>query len=98
MLPPPLVGKHGVVVLFEQQSCEMPPFASMQLPAASVPAQAAPVQPAVQVPPLQPSSDVWCPALSGQALGPTSGVAVPVVNGSLMSSAVGGPESLIGGQ
>jgi hypothetical protein len=85
MLPPPLVGKQGIVVLFEQQSCEMPPLASMQLPAASVPAQAAPVQVAVQLPVPQLSS--WlCP---GHGFGPTSGVASSVANGSWMSSPVG---------
>ena len=77
MLPPPLVGKHGVDVLFAQQSCEMPPLASMQLPAASVPAQAEPVQAALQAPPLQPSSCVCGPALSGQGSGPTRGVRHP---------------------
>jgi len=43
---------------------------------------------------LQPSSWVW----PGHGFGPTSGVVSPVVNASLMSSAVGAPESLIGVQ
>jgi hypothetical protein len=70
MLPPPLVGKHGVAVLFEQQSWEMPPFASMQLPAGSVATHAAPVHVAVQLPAPQKSSCVCGPSESGQGAGP----------------------------
>src|SRR5262245_38843161 len=85
MLPPPLVGKQGVLVLLEQQSWEMPPLASMHSPLALVPTQAEPVRVAVQEPPLQLSSCVCGPAESGQGKGPTSEVA-PVVSLSSMSS------------
>src|SRR5262249_10398113 len=86
MLPPFRVGKHGVAVLFAQQSCEMPPFASMQLPP-EVATHAAPVPTAVQLLPApQASSWVCGPAASLQGVGPTSGVDSPVVKGSWMSS------------
>src|SRR5262249_18457019 len=100
--PPPaallaaLVGKQGMVVLLAQQSWLMPPLASMQFPAASVVAQAAPVHCALHGP-LQESSAVCGPLESGQGVGPVSAGAVPVVSGSLMSSVVGG-ESPTGGQ
>jgi hypothetical protein len=62
----------------------------MQLPAGSVATHAAPVHVAVQLPAPQESSCVCGPSESGQGTGPTIGVASPVVNGSLMSRAVGG--------
>ena len=78
--------KHGVEVLFEQQACEMPPFASTQFVPDPL-RQAVPVQaPSVQVPVSQ-SSDWSCgPALSPQGRAPVRGGASPVVSGSRMSS------------
>src|SRR5262249_3862870 len=85
-----LVGKHGSAVLLAQQNWEMPPLASTQLPAASWLTQAVPVHPALQAAPLQLSSWVWGPAVSGHGFEPVSSFAVPVVSGSSMSSEVGG--------
>src|SRR5262245_43621151 len=88
MVPLFLVGKHGVLVLLEQHSCEMPPFASMHW-TLFMALQAAPLQVAVQLPLPQESSCVCGPAESPQGTEPVL-VAVPVVNGSWMSRVVGG--------
>src|SRR5262249_50349597 len=50
------VGKHAVVGASEQQSCEMPPVASMQRPSPSLATQAEPAHSALQVPAPQLSS------------------------------------------
>src|SRR5262249_58738329 len=63
MVPLFLVGKHGVLVLLEQHSCEMPPFASMHWPLFMA-LQAGPVHWAEQVPLPQASSCVCGPAES----------------------------------
>src|SRR5262245_9983442 len=83
--PPPLVGKHGTCEFVEQQTCEMPPLASVHRPSASTATQAVPVQAAVQVPEPHASSAVCGPAASAHGTGPGS-TDVPVVSSARMST------------
>src|SRR5262245_14821919 len=84
--PPSRVGKHGTEVSIEQQSCEIPPLASMQFPASSCSTHAVSVQVSVQVPALpQLSSSIGGPTVPPPARGPTS-VDAPVESGRSMAS------------
>src|SRR5262245_43098433 len=83
--PPPRVGKHGTSELAEQQTCAIPPLASMHRPSASTVTHAVPVHAPVHVPAPHASSAVCDPAASGHGTGPVS-TDVPVVSGARMST------------
>ena len=92
MLPPPLVGKHGVARVAR----------AAELRDAALGVDAVALGVGGRRRPRRCSPRCRCrrrrrrpasgdPRSPGRAAGPTIGVAAPVVNGSLMSSAVGGP-------
>jgi len=84
IVPPPLVGKHDLLLSFEQQTCAMPPFGSMHCPGGLDGRQF--VQVAVQLPPPHESAMVWFTGGPAHGRGPAALSAVPVVNRSGMLS------------